>query len=290
MTTQNSAPPAVVDDFMDKPDLPLLPAQASVEPPPPPYQRWAVKLEYDGTGLVGWQRQREGTSVQGLLERAATRMANGRAVTSITAGRTDAGVHATGQVAHLDFPAEMDLVPHRVRDGLSYYLKSHAVTVLEAAPVAQDWSARFSATWRAYRYRILNRQSRPALAASQVWHIRGQLDLDLMQEGANRLMGTHDFTSFRAVACQAHSPIRTMDTLRIEQHGEEVWVVAQARSFLHHQVRNIVGTLSLVGLKRWQPERITQALEARSRCAGGPTAPPDGLYLTGVGYDPDPFT
>lgn len=263
--------------------------QPSPDDSSPPYQRWAVKVEYDGTGLVGWQKQREGVSVQALLENAATRMADGRLVTSITAGRTDSGVHATGQVAHLDFPADMPLVPHRVRDGLSYYLKPHAVAILQAAPVAPDWSARFSATWRSYRYRILNRQTRPALAASQVWHIRSPLDLALMQEGANYLLGTHDFTSFRAVACQAHSPVRTLDVLRVEQHGEEVWVIAQARSFLHHQVRNMVGTLSLVGQKRWQPQRIAQALQACSRCAAGPTAPPDGLYLTGVGYDPDPF-
>lgn len=282
MTPTNSAPLGPEINEAAHP-LPTPEAQS------PPYQRWAVKLEYDGTGLVGWQRQREGMSVQALLENAATQMANGRPVGSITAGRTDAGVHATGQVAHLDFPAEMTLLPHRVRDGLSYYLKPHAVAVLAAAPVAPEWSARFSATWRSYRYRILNRQTRSALAANHVWHIRGALDLELMQQGANHLVGTHDFTSFRAVACQAHSPIRTLDTLRIEQHGEEVWVIAQARSFLHHQVRNMVGTLSLVGQKRWKPERIAHALEARSRCAGGPTAPPDGLYLTGVGYDPDPF-
>lgn len=255
----------------------------------PPYQRWAVKLEYDGTGLVGWQRQNDGLSVQALLEEAATRLANGRPVKSITAGRTDSGVHATGQVAHLDFPADMTLVPHRVRDGLSYYLKPHAVAVLQAARVAPDWSARFSASWRSYRYRILNRPTRPALAASQLWHIRGTLDVELMQEGARHLLGLHDFTSFRAVACQANSPIRTLDVLTVERHGEEVWIIAKARSFLHHQVRNMVGTLSLVGQKRWKPDRIAEALAARNRSAAGPTAPPDGLYLTGVGYDPDPF-
>lgn len=268
-------------------DLPM-------EPPPllqdlPPCQRWAVKLEYDGTGLVGWQRQASGLSVQALLEEAATRMAGGRRVSSITAGRTDSGVHATGQVAHLDFPADMPLLPYRVRDGLSYHLKPHAVAVLEAAPVGLDWSARFSATWRSYRYRILNRPTRPALAANHVWHLRSPLDIDLMQEGANHLIGSHDFTSFRAVACQARSPFRTLDILTVERHDDEVWIIAKARSFLHHQVRNMVGTLSLVGQKRWKPERIAQALEAKSRCAAGPTAPPEGLYLTGVGYEPDPF-
>ncbi|KXV58714.1 pseudouridine synthase [Acetobacter tropicalis] len=255
----------------------------------PAYQRWAVKLEYDGTGLVGWQRQTSGLSVQALLEEAATRMAGSRRVTSITAGRTDSGVHATGQVAHLDFPADMPLLPYRVRDGLSYHLKPHAVAVIEAAQVGLDWSARFSATWRSYRYRILNRPSRPALGASHVWHLRSPLDIDLMQEGANYLIGSHDFTSFRAVACQARSPLRTLDILRVERHGEEVWIIAKARSFLHHQVRNMVGTLSLVGQGRWKPERIAHVLEAKSRCAAGPTAPPEGLYLTGVGYEPDPF-
>ncbi|AQT04411.1 tRNA pseudouridine(38-40) synthase TruA [Acetobacter persici] len=253
------------------------------------FQRWAVKIEYDGTGLVGWQKQNEGVSVQSLLEAAATRMANGRNVSSITAGRTDAGVHATGQVAHLDFPADMNLAPHIVRDGLSYHLKPNTVAVLQAARVTDKWSARFSATWRSYLYRIINRPAPPALGATHMWHVRARLNLDLMRAGADRLVGTHDFTSFRAAACQARNPVRTLDSLTVERVGEEIHIRTRARSFLHHQVRNMVGTLILVGRERWSPERITTALEARSRTAGGPTAPPTGLYLTGVGYNPDPF-
>nr|WP_298796622.1 tRNA pseudouridine(38-40) synthase TruA [uncultured Acetobacter sp.] len=253
------------------------------------FQRWAVKLEYDGTGMVGWQKQSVGTSVQGLLEAAATRMANGRRVSSITAGRTDAGVHALGQVAHLDFPADMNLAPHIVRDGLSYHLKPNPVAVLQAALVTEKWSARFSATWRSYLYRIMNRPSPPALGATTMWHVRARLNLDRMRAGADRLVGTHDFTSFRAAACQARNPVRTLDSLTVERVGDEIHIRALARAFLHHQVRNMVGTLVLIGRDRWEPERITQALEARSRSAGGPTAPPVGLYLTGVGYNPDPF-
>ena len=253
------------------------------------FQRWAVKLEYDGTGMVGWQKQSVGTSVQGLLEAAATRMANGRRVSSITAGRTDAGVHALGQVAHLAFPADMNLAPHIVRDGLSYHLKPNPVAVLQAALVTEKWSARFSATWRSYLYRIMNRPSPPALGATTMWHVRARLNLDRMRAGADRLVGTHDFTSFRAAACQARNPVRTLDSLTVERVGDEIHIRALARAFLHHQVRNMVGTLVLIGRDRWEPERITQALEARSRSAGGPTAPPVGLYLTGVGYNPDPF-
>ncbi|MGD7069130.1 tRNA pseudouridine(38-40) synthase TruA [Acetobacter sp. AAB5] len=254
-----------------------------------PVQRWAVKLEYDGTGLVGWQRQKSGLSVQSLLEAAAARLAGNRPVSSITAGRTDSGVHALAQVAHLDFPADVRFSRHSVREGLSYHLKPHNVVVLDAAQVDTDWSARFSATWRSYQYRILNRRSRPTLLAGNVWHVKSTLDVEKMQEAANILVGPHDFTSFRAVACQAHSPMRTLDQLDVSRHGDEVIVFAKARSFLHHQVRNMVGTLKLVGIGAWQPERVAEALKARNRCAAGPTAPPEGLYLNGVGYDPDPF-
>ena len=300
MTANNSVPEGllpVLGSVAQEQPREMFPPEKRFEGPvhfedgvdPASIQRWAVKIEYDGTGLVGWQKQSVGLSVQALLEKAATRMADGRRVTSITAGRTDSGVHATGQVAHLDFPADMSLAPHRVRDGLGYHLKPHAISVLEAARVGPEWSARFSATWRSYRYRILNRPARPALGASHMWHIRGTLDVERMQQAADYLIGAHDFTSFRATACQARSPFRSLDVLRIERHGEEVWVVAKARSFLHHQVRNMVGTLSLVGLHRWPPERVATALAACDRSAAGPTAPPEGLYLTGVGYDPDPF-
>ncbi|MBO1323690.1 tRNA pseudouridine(38-40) synthase TruA [Acetobacter sp. TBRC 12305] len=255
----------------------------------PAFQRWAVRIEYDGTGLVGWQRQASGLSVQALLETAASHLAGGAAVPSITAGRTDAGVHALAQVAHLDFPAHARLNRHAVREGLSFHLRPHAVVVLDAAPVGPEWSARFSATWRSYEYRIFNRRARPALAAGHVWHVKSPLDIARMQEGANHLVGAHDFTSFRAAACQANSPLRTLDELSIRREGDHVLIFAKARSFLHHQVRNMVGTLKLVGIGQWEPQRVAQALQARTRAAAGPTAPPEGLYLNGVGYDPDPF-
>ncbi|MFT8587012.1 tRNA pseudouridine(38-40) synthase TruA [Acetobacter papayae] len=253
-------------------------------------QRWAVKIEYDGAGLVGWQRQSSGLSVQALLEEAASRLAGGATVGSITAGRTDAGVHALAQVAHLDFPTGLKLTPHAVREGLSFHLKPHAVVVVDAAAVPLDWSARFSATWRSYRYRILNRRARPALVAGHVWHVKSPLNAERMNEAASLLLGMHDFTSFRAVACQARSPLRTLDHLAVQRDGDEILVTAKARSFLHHQVRNMVGTLKLVGTGQWTPERVMQALAARDRSAAGPTAPAEGLYLNGVGYDPDPFT
>ncbi|MBO1326996.1 tRNA pseudouridine(38-40) synthase TruA [Acetobacter suratthaniensis] len=256
----------------------------------PAIQRWAVRIEYDGTGLVGWQRQSSGVSVQGLLEEAASRLAGGTPVGSITAGRTDAGVHALAQVAHLDFPAGIKLTPHAVREGLSYHLKPHAVVVVDAAPVSLDWNARFSATWRAYRYRILNRRARPALVAGHVWHVKSPLDTERMNEAASLLLGLHDFTSFRAAACQAKSPIRTLDHLAVRREGDEILITARARSFLHHQVRNMVGTLKQVGCGYWAPERVAQALAARDRSAAGQTAPAEGLYLSGVGYEPDPFS
>jgi len=253
-------------------------------------QRWAVQLEYNGNGLVGWQRQKKGTSVQQVLEEAAQKLVNGALVPSITAGRTDAGVHATGQVAHLDFPEGAPLRAHHIRDGLNYHMRPHAIVVLQAAPVDTDWSARFSAFSRSYLYRILNRPARPGLADGQVWHVRHPLDIGPMQEAAQLLVGLHDFTSFRATACQANSPVRTLETLDVSRVGDYVEIRAHARSFLHHQVRNMVGTLHLVGAGRWSVQRVADALAARDRAAGGPTAPPDGLYLTHVGYEPDPFS
>jgi tRNA pseudouridine38-40 synthase len=251
---------------------------------PDAVQRWAVLLEYDGTGFVGWQTQNNGISVQSVLEEAASRLSGGHRVPSVTAGRTDAGVHATGQVAHLDFPAHVTLNARSVRDGLSFHLKSYPVVVLAAAAVAPDWSARFSATGRAYRYRILNRSSRPALECNKVWHVKFPLDHRAMHEAGQLLLGRHDFTSFRASACQARSPLRTLDRLDVVRDGDMISVIVEARSFLHHQVRNMVGTLHQVGAGRWPIERVREALEARDRSAAGPTAPADGLFLTHVVY------
>jgi tRNA pseudouridine38-40 synthase len=244
-------------------------------------------LEYDGTQFVGWQRQINGMSVQQVLEHAASHLNAGQPVASIVAGRTDAGVHAEGQVAHIDLPGTYGA--GTVQDALNYHMKPHPVVVLQAAEVSGDWNARFSANRRAYRFRILNRRSRPALLAAQVWHVPHTLDAVAMHEAAQRLLGRHDFTSFRAASCQAKSPIRTLDRLDVMRHDDIVEITAEARSFLHHQVRNFAGTLKLIGEGQWPIERITTALEARSRAAAGPTAPPDGLTLIAVGYAEDPF-
>jgi tRNA pseudouridine38-40 synthase len=248
--------------------------------------RWALLIEYDGTGFVGWQVQNNGLSVQQLLEEAAARIA-GAPVSSICAGRTDAGVHAEGQVAHIELTREMKAAS--LAEALNYHLKPHPVVVRQAAVVPPAFSARFSAVGRAYRYCILNRRARPALAVNRVWHVPPPLDAGAMAQGAAYLLGRHDFSSFRAAACQAKSPLRTLDRLSVERRGEIIEIVAEARSFLHHQVRNMVGTLRLVGEGKWPPERMAQTLAACDRRQAGPTAPPDGLTLTGVRYLPDPF-
>ena len=249
--------------------------------------RWALLLEYDGTPFVGWQRQINGLSVQAVLEQAASHLNAGQPVASIVAGRTDAGVHAEGQVAHIDLPDGYNT--RTIRDALNYHMKPYPVVVLNAAAVPEDWNARFSANRRAYRFRILNRRSRPALMAGRVWHVPIPLDAAAMHAAAQHLLGRHDFSSFRAASCQAKSPIRTLDRLDVTRHGDIIEVVAEARSFLHHQVRNFVGTLKLVGEGSWPIERVAAALEARNRAAAGPTAPPEGLTLISVGYQPNPF-
>jgi tRNA pseudouridine38-40 synthase len=249
--------------------------------------RWALKLEYDGTGFVGWQRQANGLSVQQILEQAAAWLNRGAPVASIVAGRTDAGVHAEAQVANLDLPEGYR--PAQVRDALNFHMKPYPVVVLQAVAVSADWSARFDANRRRYRYCILNRRSRPALLANRVWHVAPPLDAEAMHSAAQLLLGQHDFTSFRAASCQAKSPLRTLDRLDVTRTGAFVTVEAEARSFLHHQVRNMVGTLRLVGDGTWPVQRVAAALERRNRAAAGPTAPADGLTLTGVGYAADPF-
>jgi tRNA pseudouridine38-40 synthase len=249
--------------------------------------RWALLLEYDGTPFVGWQRQDNGLSVQAVLEQAASHLNNGTPVPSIVAGRTDAGVHAEGQVAHIDLPDGFQA--RTVRDALNFHMKPHPVVVLKAVTVSADWNARFSANRRAYRYRILNRRARPALLAGRVWHVAIPLDAAAMHEAAQRLLGRHDFTSFRAASCQAKSPMRTLDRLDITRHGDIIELVSEARSFLHHQVRNFAGTLKLVGEGRWSADRVAAALDARDRAAAGPTAPPEGLTLMEVGYPDNPF-
>jgi tRNA pseudouridine38-40 synthase len=249
--------------------------------------RYALLLEYDGSGCIGWQTQGNGLALQDLLERAAARLAHGGRVASVVAGRTDAGVHAEGQVVELDLAAA--LAPERLAEALNFHLLPHRMVVLRAAIAPPGWSARFSATARLYRYRILNRRPRPALLAGRVWHVPHPLDAGAMAAAAAVLLGRHDFTSFRAAACQAKSPLRTLDRLQVTRHGEVIDIEAEARSFLHHQVRNMAGTLKLVGEGSWPVARVAAALAARDRSAAGPTAPAAGLVLVGVRYPEDPF-
>ncbi len=243
---------------------------------------WALLIEYDGTPFVGWQRQRNGLSVQGVLEDAAAKLNHGEAVPSTAAGRTDAGVHAEGQVVLLALPPTYTAAT--IRDALNFHMQPHKVAVLAAAPAPEGWSPRFSAIERAYRYRILNRAARPTLALGKVWHVHRRLDAAAMHEAGQVLLGRHDFTSFRATACQANSPVRTLDRLEVSRIGDSIEITVQARSFLHHQVRNIVGTLKLVGEGLWTRDNVAAALAARRRSAAGPTAPAAGLTLTRVTY------
>jgi len=245
--------------------------------------RYKLTIEYEGTAFVGWQRQDNGFSVQEALEDAADKMdPAGAPHRFFVAGRTDAGVHALGQVAHVD--TEKDFPADNVRDALNFHVKPHRISVLAAERVDEEFHARFSATERAYLYRILNRRGPAAIERGRVWEIRPELDWKAMRDAAQVLLGRHDFTTFRASECQADSPIRTMDMIDIWKDGEEIRINVRARSFLHHQVRNIVGTLRLVGDGKWTRDDLKAALEAKDRRAGGPTAPACGLYLVEVRY------
>ena len=243
--------------------------------------RYRVCLEYDGGPFQGWQRQDNGPSVQAALEEAAFRL-SGERVTATGAGRTDAGVHARGQVAHFDMVKE--LPPERLRDALNAHVRPLPLAVLDAAIVALDFHARFSAIARHYEYRILTRRAPPALDRGHVWHVGRALDVAAMQEGARLLLGSHDFTTFRAAECQAKSPVKTLDRFDVSGQGDEVVFSASARSFLHHQVRSMVGSLKLVGEGKWRPHSMAVALNARDRSACGPVAPPEGLTLIKVDY------
>ena len=243
--------------------------------------RWRLTIEYDGGPFMGWQRQDHGPSVQQTLEEALERMTGERAAFT-AAGRTDAGVHALAMPAHVD--VERDLTPHRLREGLNALVRPQPVSVLEVEQVADDWHARFSCVGRSYLYRVVNRRAPPALDLGRVWHIAVPLDVDAMREGAAMLVGRHDFTTFRSVHCQSDSPVKTLDRLEVSRVGEEIHVQAAARSFLHHQVRSMVGCLALVGRGQWRPDDIGKALEARDRAALGLNAPPHGLYFVEAVY------
>jgi tRNA pseudouridine38-40 synthase len=243
--------------------------------------RYRLLVEYDGRPYRGYQAQVDLPSVQESIERAVTAFC-GETVRLHAAGRTDTGVHATGQVVHVDL--EKDWKAAVVRDALNAHLTPEPISILEAQIAEGDWHARFSAIERRYLYRILNRKSPPALDQGRVWHVKKPLDGAAMHEAAQALVGHHDFTTFRDMQCQAKSPVKTLDVAEVRRDGEQVLLTFTARSFLHRQVRSMTGTLAEVGAGRWTKADFVAALEARDRTACGPVAPPDGLYLTGVGY------
>lgn len=243
--------------------------------------RYRLTLEYDGSAYNGFQAQTDQPTVQGSVEAAITAFC-GETVRLAAAGRTDTGVHATGQVISLDL--EKAWPAQTVMNALNAHLVGEAISVLDCEGVEDDWHARFSATGRRYLYRILNRPGPPALDAGRVWHMRKSMDADAMHAAAQALIGLHDFTTFRDVNCQSKSPEKTLDVASVRRVGEEVHLVFEARSFLHRQVRSMTGTLAEVGLGRWTIDDVAAALAARDRAACGPVAPSTGLYLTGVRY------
>ena len=245
--------------------------------------RYRIRIEYDGTPFLGWQAQAGAPTVQGHLEEAVFRF-TGERISVRGAGRTDTGVHALGQVAHLDL--QRDWEPFRVREAINFHLKPNPIVVLACDHVVGEFDARFSAIARHYLYRILVRRAPPALDRNRVWWLTCDLDAGAMHEAAQSIIGTHDFTTFRAVACQAKSPVKSLDRLEVSSHGEEIQIRASARSFLHHQVRSMAGSLKLVGEGKWTTRQMRQALEARDRRACGPVAPSAGLYLVRVDYPP----
>lgn len=252
--------------------------------------RYALLVEYHGAPFAGWQRQTDQPSVQGAIEAALAKL-EPREHAIAAAGRTDAGVHATGQVAHCDMERDWD--PFRLSEALNYHLKPAPVAILKCAVVADDWHARFDALERRYLFRLMSRRAPLTFEAGQMWQVKHPLDAQAMQAGADHLIGHHDFTTFRSTICQAKSPVKTLDELRIEvvprDIGTEYRFHVRARSFLHNQVRSFVGTLERVGAGSWRPDDVGAALAAKDRSACGPVSPPHGLYLAGVEYPDDPF-
>ena len=244
--------------------------------------RYRFTVEYDGSAYNGFQAQKDQPTVQGALE-AAIKAFSGQDVRIAAAGRTDTGVHATGQICHVDL--DKDWPARTVMNAMNAHMLDERVSVLDCVPVSDEWHARFTANGRKYLYRILNRPGRPAIDQGRVWHVKKPLDAEAMHEAAQYLLGQHDFTTFRDAQCQAQSPIKTMDVARVTRVGNEVHLVFEARSFLHRQVRSMTGSLAEVGLGRWSPEQFKAALDAADRTRCGPVAPSDGLYLTGVTYD-----
>lgn len=243
--------------------------------------RYKLTIEYDGSGFSGWQVQVTLPTVQGVLE-AAVQKLHGVHCLVYGAGRTDAGVHALAQTAHVDLPKTWD--PFVLRNAINGNVRPHAVSVLEIEEVTEDFHARFGATERRYLYRIQNRRAPPTLDKSKVWNVPAPLNSDAMHEAAQALVGRHDFTTFRATSCQAQSPVKTLDVLKVSRFGEDIEIEAVARSFLHHQVRSMVGTLKQVGDGKWTAHDVQKALAAKDRAACGAVAPPDGLYLVRVSY------
>ncbi|MAC77107.1 MAG: tRNA pseudouridine(38-40) synthase TruA [Rhodobacteraceae bacterium] len=252
--------------------------------------RFALKVEYHGAPFAGWQRQKDQPSVQAAIEAALAKL-EPRAHTIAAAGRTDAGVHGLAQVAHCDMARDWD--PFRLSEALNHHLKPLPVAIIDCAPVGDDWHARFSAIERRYVFRLLMRRAPATHLSGLVWQVKTHLDPAAMQAGADRLIGRHDFTTFRSSICQADSPVKTLDRLDVSVvdgfGGPEIRFDVRARSFLHNQVRSFVGTLERVGAGAWSPDDVTAALNARDRAACGPVCPPQGLYLAGVGYPEDPF-
>ena len=243
--------------------------------------RYRLLIEYDGTPFVGWQRQANGRAVQQVIEEAIAGFAK-ESVLIKGAGRTDTGVHALGQVAHVDLTH--DWPADTVRDAINAHLRPDPVAILSAEPVGEEFDARFSAISRHYRYDILNRRAPLSICRNRAWHVAVPLDADAMHAAAQDLVGHHDFTTFRSSECQAASPVKTLDRLDVERAGERIVISASARSFLHNQVRSMVGSLKLSGEGKWSRADMAAALQAQDRRACGPVAPPDGLYLVGVDY------